>query len=193
MNKSLISLVNGRKGHFQMESGHHGDLWYQLETLCLHSREIRTFAGRLAVQFEQYEAEVVCGPLVEGAFVALLVSIEVGCQFAYAERFADPARKGLYAVEYRVAKALEAAVKGKRVAIVNDVILAGSAVRGTYFDLWELGAQIVAIGALLPWALQSSSLRPSSASLLNCWRRWQIICGHHRDVPFVPPAYHSKS
>jgi orotate phosphoribosyltransferase len=92
---------------------------------------------------------VVCGPLVEGAFVALLVSLEVGCDFAYAERFADTTREGLYPVEYRLPKALQTAVKDKRVAIVNDVINAGSAVRGTFSDLQALGANVVAIGALL--------------------------------------------
>jgi orotate phosphoribosyltransferase len=92
---------------------------------------------------------VVCGPLVEGAFVALLVSLELGCDFAYAERFADTTREGLFPVEYRLPKALQPVVNGKRVAIVNDVINAGSAVRGTFFDLQALGADVVAIGALL--------------------------------------------
>jgi len=67
----------------------------------------------------------------------------------YAERFADPTREGLFPVEYRLPKALQPVVKGKRVAIVNDVINAGSAVRGAFFDLQALGADIVAIGALL--------------------------------------------
>jgi orotate phosphoribosyltransferase len=149
MKEHLLSLVRGRQGHFLLESGHHGDLWYQLETLCLHSLEIWAFAGRLAAQLAAYEVEVVCGPLVEGAFVALLVSVELGCEFTYAERFADKRREGLFPVEYRLPKSLQPAVKGKRVAIVNDVINAGSAVRGTYFDLQALGARVVAIGALL--------------------------------------------
>jgi orotate phosphoribosyltransferase len=149
MKELLLSLVRGRQGHFLLESGHHGDLWYQLETLCLHSRDIRPFAGQLAGQLARYEVEVVCGPLVEGAFVALLVSVELGCEFTYAERFADTRREGLFPVEYRLPKSLQPAVKGKRVAIVNDVINAGSAVRGTFFDLQEHGAEVVAIGALL--------------------------------------------
>jgi orotate phosphoribosyltransferase len=149
MKKELLSLVGGRQGHFKLESGHHGDLWLQLETLCLQSREIRSFAARLAAQLSQYQIEVVCGPLVEGAFVALLVSLELGCDFAYAERFADATREGLYPVEYRLPKALQATVRGKRVAIVNDVISAGSAVRGTYFDLQAVGVNVVVIGALL--------------------------------------------
>ena len=149
MKENLLSMARGRKGHFRMESGHHGDVWFQLETLCLHSREIRSFAVRLAAQLTQHEIEVVCGPLVEGAFVALLVSLELGCDFVYAERFADATREGLYPVEYRLPRALQLAVKGRRVAIVNDVISAGSAVRGTYFDLQAAGAEVIVIGALL--------------------------------------------
>jgi orotate phosphoribosyltransferase len=94
MKEHLLSLVRGRQGHFLLESGHHGDLWYQLETLCRHSRDIRPFAGRLAAQLAPYEVELVCGPLVEGAFVGLLVSLELGCEFAYTERFKDPTREG---------------------------------------------------------------------------------------------------
>ncbi len=149
MKDDLLSLVRGRQGHFQLESGHHGDLWFQLETLCLHSREIRSFAAQLAARLAQHNVEVVCGPLVEGAFVALLVSLELGCDFTYAERFADATREGLFPVQYHPPKSLHSAVKGKRVAIVNDVINAGSAVRGAFADLQALGANVVAIGALL--------------------------------------------
>jgi orotate phosphoribosyltransferase len=149
MKEDLLSFVRGRQGHFRLESGHHGDLWFQLETLCLHSCDLRPFAVQLAGQIVPYKIDVVCGPLVEGAFVALLVSLELGCDFVYAERFADIAREGLYPVEYRLPRALQPAVTGKRVAIVNDVISAGSAVRGTFSDLQVLGASVVAIGALL--------------------------------------------
>jgi orotate phosphoribosyltransferase len=87
--------------------------------------------------------------LNEGAFIALLVSLELGCDFVYAERFANPAGQGLFPVEYRLPKALHSSLKGKRVAIVNDVISAGSAVRGAFSDLQSIGADVVAIGALL--------------------------------------------
>ncbi len=39
-------------------------------------------------------------------------------------------------------------VRGKRVAIVNDVISAGSAVRGTLEDLRACGAETVAVAAI---------------------------------------------
>jgi orotate phosphoribosyltransferase len=149
MEEKLLSLVGGRQGHFQFESGHHGDLWLELETLCLHSRMLQPFAAQLAAKLRQHNVEVVCGPLVEGAFVALLVSLELGRDFVYAERFANPARENLYPVEYHLPKALQSAVRAKRVAIVNDVISAGSAVRGAFSDLQSIGAHVVAIGALL--------------------------------------------
>lgn len=149
MDDHLLSFVRGRRGHFRFESGHHGDVWFDLETLCLNSREIRVFAGRLAAQLKKYQVDVVCGPLVEGAFVALLVSLELGCQFMYAERFEDTTRQGLFPVQYRLPKSLHSAVSGKRVAIVNDVISASSAVRGTFFDLRGMGAEVVVISALL--------------------------------------------
>ncbi len=149
MEDRLLSLVHGRHGHFRLESGHHGDVWFDLETLCLHSHEIRAFARRLAAQLEKHQVDVVCGPLVEGAFVALLVSLELGCQFTYAERYEDGTHQGLFPVQYRLPKSLQPAVSGKRVAIVNDVISAGSAVRGTFLDLRATGAEVVAIAALL--------------------------------------------
>ena len=149
MNEDVLSLVSARRGHFQLESGHHGDLWLQLEALCLRPRKIQPFVVRLATALWKYEAQVVCGPLVEGAYVALLVSLELGCDFIYAERFANPSREGLFPVEYRLPTALHDAVRGKRVAIVNDVISAGSAVRGAFRDLQFVGAEVVVVGALL--------------------------------------------
>jgi orotate phosphoribosyltransferase len=149
MENTLLSLVSGRQGHFRLESGHHSDLWLPLETLCVRSRQVQQFAGRLGAKLREYNVEVVCGPLVEGAYIALLVSLELGCDFVYAERFVNAAREGLYPVEYRLPKALHSIAKGKRVAIVNDVISAGSAVRGAFRDLQFVGAEVVVIGALL--------------------------------------------
>ncbi len=149
MNDDFLSSVNGRRGHFKLESGHHGDLWLELETLCLRPRAIISFAGRLAKRLTPYDVEVICGPLIEGSFVALLTASELDCDFTYAQRFADVPRDALYPVEYRLPQALHSAVRGKRVAVVNDVISAGSAVRGTLSDLRKLGANVVAIAAPL--------------------------------------------
>ena len=58
-------------------------------------------------------------------------------------------RDGLFPIDYRIAPALRATIRGRRVAIVDDAISAGSAVKGTYGDVEACGATPVVIGALL--------------------------------------------
>lgn len=108
------------------------------------------FAIELATRLSKYKTEMVCGPLIEGSFVSLLVASELGAQFVYSERVTNlESGDSLYPVQYRIPAALRPKVRGKRLAIVNDVINAGSAVRGTFFDLKACLAEPVAIGALL--------------------------------------------
>ncbi len=147
----LADLVGLRRGHFQFESGHHGDLWLNLETLCSHPNQLDPFVRELAHRLTSHRPEIICGPLNEGAFVGLLVARELRLEFCYTEPHqsaTDPTTK-LYPVGYRLPHALRERVHQRRVAIVNDVINAGSAVRGTFAALDASGANIVAIGALL--------------------------------------------
>ena len=149
VSNDILTLIEGRRGHFRFESGHHGDFWFNLETLCAQPRRIQPLAADLARRLSGHRPEVVCGPLTEGAFVSLMVASELGVEFSYAERIAHPEREELFPVEYRVPPALRERLRGRRVAIVNDVISAGSAVRGAFVDLEASGARIVAVGALL--------------------------------------------
>lgn len=149
MQEELARLFAARKGHFRLESGHHGDLWLDLELLCWKPARVKQFAAKLAKRISRHDVEVVCGPLVEGAFVALLVAAKLEMEFFYSERIPHPDRDALFPVEYRVPAALRERVRGKRVAIVNDVINAGSAARGTFADLKACEAEPVVLGALL--------------------------------------------
>ena len=147
---SILPSVAGRRGHFQTESGYHTDVWLDLETLCRRPATIHPLARQVAARLRAYAVDAVCGPLNEGAFVALMVAADLGCDFTYAERFADRAESGrLFPIRYRLPRPLRPLVAGRRVAIVNDVVSAGSAVRGTFEDLRAHDAQVVAIGCLL--------------------------------------------
>jgi orotate phosphoribosyltransferase len=147
----LIQLLPPpRSGHFRLESGHHAELWLDLERLCLRPAQVRTFAAELARRVRGHGIDAVCGALNEGAFVALLVASELDVEFSYAERFAPPpSPDALFEVQYRLPRVLREAVRGKRVAVVNDVISAGSAVRGTIEDLKACGAWPVVVGTLV--------------------------------------------
>ncbi|MGZ8829055.1 MAG: orotate phosphoribosyltransferase [Thermoanaerobaculia bacterium] len=108
---------------------------------------METLAATLSERIAKYDIEAVCGPLVEGAFVALMVASRLRVLFTYAERFERPSDE-LYPVQYRVPRTLRPIVRGKRIAIINDVTSAGSAVRGTLADLLECGANPVVVGTL---------------------------------------------
>jgi orotate phosphoribosyltransferase len=145
----LADSLNLRRGHFELESGHHGELWFDLELLFRRPVAVRPLVAELASRLSTYEVDLICGPLVEGAFVGLLVASALDVEFAYTERRVEPGRVGLYPVDYRLPGALREVVRGRRVVIVNDVINAGSAVRATLADLDACSATTVAIASLL--------------------------------------------
>jgi orotate phosphoribosyltransferase len=136
--ESLTDLVGARRGHFAYESGHHGDLWLELDALFLHPRRVAPFCAELARRLAPHGAEVVCGPLIGGAFVAQAVATELGAELCWAEAGA-----------YRIPDALRPGLAGKRVALVDDAVNAGHATRATLADLRACGAELAALGALL--------------------------------------------
>jgi orotate phosphoribosyltransferase len=109
---------------------------------------LRPFAGELANRISGYGVDAICGPLTGGALLAGMIADRLELEFLFAERRVS-GRTGLFPVDYRIATALRDQVKGRRVAIVDDAVSAGSAVRASYADLVALEGVPVLIGALL--------------------------------------------
>jgi orotate phosphoribosyltransferase len=149
VDEEIVRLLAGRRGHFLLESGHHGDLWLDLDRVFVRPTRVARFATELATRIAAHEIEAVCGPLVGGAFLAEMIASCLDVEFFHTERSARHGGGGLYAVDYRLPAALRGAVRGKPVAIVDDVVNAASATRATFEDLRACGARTVAIGALL--------------------------------------------
>src|SRR6202000_711496 len=167
MSERVLELLSARQGHFLLESGHHGDLWLDLERLCLQPQRAQALAARLIAPLSGLQLDAVCGPLVEGAFIAILVALQLEAQFLFSERFVRSTADGLFPAGYRVPAALREGLRGKRVAIVNDVTNAGSAVKGTFADLEECGANIVAISSLLVLGSAAADFAASRNVLLH--------------------------
>ena len=159
----VVRLLPIRKGHFRLESGHHGDTWVDLELLFVLPEAIRPFARTLATRLRTLDVQAVCGPLVEGAFAALMVAGKLSVPFTYADRVTDDSLSGLFTVRYHLPGVQRQVVRGKRVAIVNDVINAGSAVRGTYADLVECGATPVALASLAVLGAKAAEFAAANA------------------------------
>jgi orotate phosphoribosyltransferase len=145
----LLQLTIAREGHFRLESGHHGGRWLDLDGLFRDPARLAPSIAALAGLLRPLAPDVVCGPLVGGALVAQAVAASLGVELSYTERFAPAEPAGMYGVAYRVPRGLRAHLAGKRVAIVDDAISAGSAVRATFTEVVGLGGQPVAVGALL--------------------------------------------
>lgn len=147
----LLELLAPRSGHFRLESGHHGDLWLDLDRLFARpahlQRLIEPLAERLAARHQPIDA--ICGPLIGGAFVAQIVAATLEAAFFYTERVVVAGSADAELVSYRLPRAVQSRVAGQRVAIVDDAINAGSAIRGSLAELRSHGAAPVALGALL--------------------------------------------
>jgi orotate phosphoribosyltransferase len=136
----LWQLLDGRRGHFRYESGHHGELWLDLDALFLRPRRLEPFVARLAELLAPHSVDVVCGPLLGGAFVAQSLGLRLDVDCLHATRLA---------ASYRLPAALAGRVAGRRVAVVDDVVNAGSAVGATLAAVRGCGGEPVAVGALL--------------------------------------------
>jgi orotate phosphoribosyltransferase len=133
-----------RTGHFQYESGDHGDTWLTLELLFVDPQWLRRAAERLCERLGRFSAEVVCGPIVGGALVAQPVAEMLGARFVYAER-----RARATGAEYVIPPAARAALAGTRVLIVDDVINAGSATVACAREVRAAGGELVGAASLI--------------------------------------------
>jgi orotate phosphoribosyltransferase len=163
MSDDLFSLMAARTGHFLLESGHHGDLWLNLDLLLLQPTRLRPFVAKLARDLSIHIVDVVCGPMVGGALVANMVALELNAMFVYAERVIGTQSS----VTYVISDGLRTLVKDKRVAVIDDVINAGSAVRATIADLKSCGARVVAVGALLALGESAATIAQEESSALS--------------------------
>jgi len=148
LREALLSLVDRKSGHFQLESGHHAETWMELDQLFTHPAALEPFVEELGRRIARHRIDAVYGPLTGGAFLAQAIAADQGLDFGFLERISTD-RPGLFPVDYRLAPALRGAPSGRRVAVVDDAISAGSAVQASLSDLESCGAIPVALGALI--------------------------------------------
>ena len=146
---SFFELTSARRGHFQLESGHHSERWFDLDALFAVPGRINPFVKQLAESLRSYDVAAVCGPLLGGAFLAQLVAHALDVDFCFTARVMPQDAGGLYPASYLLPPAFAARVSGRRIAMVDDVMSAGSALRGTYTELKTHGAAPVVAGALM--------------------------------------------
>ena len=144
---TFLDLARARRGHFTMESGLHCGLWFDLDAAFVDQAALDPFVTKLAQSLRRYDVEAVCGPLTGGAFVAQLVARLLGSEFFYTIAGA-PHGAGSVAVRYELPPGVGHRLLGKRLALVDDVMSAGSSLRATMTTIEQHGAIPIVIGAL---------------------------------------------
>jgi orotate phosphoribosyltransferase len=152
-----MELVAGRRGHFRTESGYHSALWFDLDALFAASDRVWPFVDALSDLLRPYKPNVICGPLRGGAFLAQQIAEMTDSEFWYTERVGNEGEGGLFEARYQLPAAFTNRIEGARVAIVDDVMSAGSSLRATDADLRAKGLKVVAVGALLSLGTVGSS------------------------------------
>lgn len=145
----FLALVHGRRGHFRLESGYHGGLWLDLDGLFSRPRQVAPFVARLSDQLRPHEPNLVCGPLLGGALLAQSVATALNIDFCFTRPELTERGPGLFKARYRLPATFHTGVSGRRVAIVDDVMSAGSSLRATFAELRAHRAIPVTVGALV--------------------------------------------
>ena len=150
VDSGLTELARPRPGHFDLGTGFHGDLWLDLDALFLRPRLLRPWIRSLAGRLSEHGVDAVCGPVEGGSFLAMAIADILGAAFLPAYRARGEGQA------YRLPGI--AAVREWRVAIADDAVNAGTAVRACAGLLRDRGAVPVAVAALL-------SVGPASAAV----------------------------
>ena len=142
-------MVPSRRGHFRLESGYHTDTWLTLDALFTDPAAIAPDVRALAARLHAYQPSAICGPFVGGAFLAHLLATTMGLKFFYAELAPKSRESGLFTARYTLPPELQRRIRGERVAVVDEMISAGSSVRATIESVTAAGGSVCAVGTLV--------------------------------------------
>jgi orotate phosphoribosyltransferase len=191
VDSGMIGLARPQRGHFDLGTGYHGDVWLDLDALFLRPALLEPHIRRLADCLRRHRPDAVCGPAEGGAFLAQGIAALLGTAFLPAAR-AVPARPG--DADGYVLPRVRAGIAGWRVAIADDAVNAGTAVRACAGLLRGRGAVPVAVAALL--SLGPGSAAVAAALSVPCYavstlqsQAWPVgqcpLCA--RGIPAVSP------
>lgn len=150
MGRTFLELLSINRGHFALESGMHGDVWFDLEPVFTRPDLLQCLIDRLAAKLRRQRLSAICGPLFGGAIAGYSVALRLKIRFFFTERIVEAdAAAGTTIVRYELPRALRSAVAGRRIGVVDDVINAGSAVTKSCDALRKYGADPVIFASLL--------------------------------------------
>jgi orotate phosphoribosyltransferase len=149
-----VQLAQPRRGHFDLGTGYHGDLWLDLDALLLRPASLRQPVRWMADRLREHAVDAVCGPLEGGAFLAYAVADLLTTAFLAGYRTpGETAGYHLPSMTGRIAgdhsRPAPGGIGGWRVGIVDDAVNAGTAVAACAAAVRAQDAVPVAVTSLL--------------------------------------------
>ena len=144
-----LAPLPAREGHFLLESGYHTDLWLTLDAIFVDPNAIAPLVDALAAKLRPYEPTAICGSLLGGAFLAQALAHAMRVRFYFSEPVRASSTGALFTAAYRLPVELAQRIRGERVAIVDDVISAGSSARATVAAVTNAGGSVVVVASLM--------------------------------------------
>jgi orotate phosphoribosyltransferase len=149
-----VRLAQPARGHFDLGTGYHGDVWLELDALLLRPAVLRQPVRWMADRLQEHAVDAVCGPVEGGAFLAYAVSDLLTAAFLPGYRTPGetagyhlrPAPGGIAGDHSRPAPG---GIAGWRVGIVDDAVNAGTAVAACAAAVRAQDAVPVAVTSLL--------------------------------------------
>lgn len=125
------------RGHFQLSSGRHSDLFVQKFRVLEHPRLAQRFGESLAELFDDFQ--VVAAPAVGAVVLGFTTALAGDARSIFAERAADKMvfRRG-FTVEPH-----------EKVLVVEDVVTTGGSAREVVDLVRSAGGEVVGVGSLL--------------------------------------------
>jgi orotate phosphoribosyltransferase len=149
-----IQLAQPARGHFDLGTGYHGDVWLELDALLLRPARLRPPVRWMADRLREHAVDAVCGPLEGGAFLAYAVADRLTAAFLPGYR--TPGKTAGYhlrpvpgGVAGQSVRPAPGGIAGWRVGIIDDAVNAGTAVVACAAAVRAQEAVPVAVTSLL--------------------------------------------
>jgi orotate phosphoribosyltransferase len=146
-----VQLAQPVRGHFDLGTGYHGDLWLDLDALLRRPAGLRQPVRWMADRLREHAVDAVCGPVEGGAFLAYAVADLLAAAFLPGYR--TPGETAGYHLRPVPAgdhsPPVSGGIAGWRVGIVDDAVNAGTAVAACAAAVRTQDAVPVAVTSLL--------------------------------------------
>ncbi len=146
-----------RRGHFELSSGLHSDVYFQSAVVLQHPDRAEVLGRALAKDLAQYSPDVIVGPALGGLIIAWEVARELDVPGIFTER-----KDGEMCLRRGFTVSPDA-----RVVIVEDVVTTGKSTRETISVIEACGGEVVALAAIVDRSGGKASFEAPFHALLS--------------------------